>query len=48
LKKAGTEDPTVALIASAVKQQKDALLKGAGLTQEQIDQILAEGDKAGW
>jgi multidrug efflux pump subunit AcrB len=48
LTKVGTEDPTVALIASAVKQQKDALLKGAGLTQEQIDQILAEGDKAGW
>ena len=48
LKKAATDDPTVALIASAVKQQKDALLKGAGLTQEQIDEILAEGDKAGW
>jgi hypothetical protein len=52
LKKAGADDPTVGptvgLIAEAVKQQQETLLKGAGITREQIDAILAEGDKAGW
>jgi hypothetical protein len=47
-KTAATDDPTVALIASALNQQKETLLKGAGLTPEQLNQILAEGDKAGW
>jgi type II secretory pathway pseudopilin PulG len=47
-KTAATDDPTVALIASALNQQKETLLKGAGLTPEQVNQILAEGDKAGW
>jgi len=48
LKKVGTDDPTLGLIASAVKQQQEAVLKSAGITREQIDEILAEGDKAGW
>jgi len=47
-KKVNTDDPTVGLIAAAVKQQQETLLKSAGITREQIDQILAEGDKAGW
>ena len=45
---ADPEDPTFGIITAAVKQQQEALLKGAGITREQIDQILAEGDKAGW
>jgi multidrug efflux pump subunit AcrA (membrane-fusion protein) len=48
LEKVNTEDATVGIIAAAVKQQQETLLKGAGITRDEIDQILAEGDKAGW
>jgi|GEM_PF-3817455 hypothetical protein len=48
LNKAATGDPTIDAISAALKQQQEILLKNAGITREQIDKILDEGDKAGW
>ncbi|MCI0359130.1 MAG: hypothetical protein L0211_11685 [Planctomycetaceae bacterium] len=48
LNKAATGDPTIDALTTALKQQQEVLLKNAGITREQIDKILEEGDKAGW
>lgn len=48
IKKLGADDPTATAILAAVKQQVLDQVKAKGITQEQIDKIMAEGDKEGW
>ncbi len=48
IKKLGEADPTATALVAALKQQALEGLKASGITQEQIDKILSEGDKEGW
>jgi hypothetical protein len=48
IKTLGTLDPAASAFIAGLKQQALDSFKAAGITQEHIDKIMAEGDKEGW
>jgi hypothetical protein len=48
IKTLGALDPAASAFVAGLKQQALDTFKAAGITQEHIDKIIAEGDKEGW